>query len=249
MPSGNAPSESKATQMIFCDMGVGNKDGQFSVYDAIIRKLIAQGIPAQEIASIGDDDTDLKKARLFDKVRSGDVRVAARQHPENGHRHQRAEAARCPAPPGCPVEARRSRAARGPHPTPGQPARRSGDLPLRHRRHLRRLYVADLETKAEFIAQVMNGDMSIRRVEDMDEQTLSYAEVKAIASGNPAVLTLAKIDMEAQRLTQLSRAHRNEQYRHAPDHPPDGRCRTCLCWKPGRPELLGTWPPSPPTAA
>lgn len=59
----------------------------------------------------------------------------------------------------------------------------------------------------------MKGDLSIRRMEEMDDQTLSYAEVKAIASGNPAVLTLAKMEIEAQRLTQLARAHRNEQYR------------------------------------
>ena len=71
-----------------------------------------------------------------------------------------------------------------------------GDLPLRHRRIFRRLHVAGLETKARFIAQVMTGDNAVRRAEDIGGQELSYAEVKAIASGNPAVLTLAEADVE-----------------------------------------------------
>src|SRR5207245_7256085 len=69
-----------------------------------------------------------------------------------------------------------------------------------------------LETKARFIAQVLTGDSSVRRAEDIGAQELSYAEVKAIASGNPAVLTLAEADAELQRLTLLKRNHRDEQY-------------------------------------
>lgn len=205
--------ESRATQLIFCDLGVGDKDGQFSVYHAICRKLTALGIPDGDIAAIGDYGTDSKKAQLFARVQSGDVRILLGSTQKMGtgtNVQQRLIALHHADAPWKPaeVEQREGRILR------------QGNL---HDEVEIYRYVTEgsfdaymwqtLQTKAEFINQVMKGDMSIRRMEDMDEQTLSYAEVKAIASGNPAVLTLAKIEMEAQRLTQLSRAHTNEQYR------------------------------------
>lgn len=205
--------DNKATQMIFCDLGVSNKDGQFSVYDAVVRRLIEKGIPAAEIACMGDYDTDQKKARLFAKVRRGDVRVLLGSTQKMGT--------------GTNVQERLIALHHLDAPwKPAEVEQREGRILRQGNQNIEveiYRYVTEgsfdaymwqtLQTKAEFISQVMKGDMSIRRMEDMDEQTLSYAEVKAIASGNPAVLTLAKIDMEAQRLSQLSRAHRNEQYR------------------------------------
>ena len=203
----------RATQMIFCDLGVSNADGQFSVYDAITRKLREKGVPAAEIACMGDYDTDSKKARLFSSVRNGDVRVLLGSTQKMGT--------------GTNVQQRLVTLHHVDAPwKPAEVEQREGRILRQGNQHdeveIYR-YVTEgsfdaymwqtLQTKAEFINQVMKGDMSIRRMEDMDEQTLSYAEVKAIASGNPAVLTLAKMDMEVQRLSQLGRAHKNEQYR------------------------------------
>ena len=106
------------------------------------RSSSPRGIPREQIAAIGDADTDAKKQALFEKVRQRHGPGADRQHAEDGHRHQRAEAAGRPASPRRPVEAGRGRAARGPHPPAGQRERGSGDLPLRHRRIVRRLHVA-----------------------------------------------------------------------------------------------------------
>ena len=204
--------EHKATQLIFCDLGISNKAGQFSVYDALIGKLIAKGIPPEEIASMVDYNTDAKKASVFAKVRNGDVRVLLGSTQKMGtgtNVQDRLVALHHLDAPWKPaeVEQREGRILR------------QGNM---HDEVEIYRYVTEgsfdaymwqtLQTKAEFINQVMKGDMSIRRIEDMDDQTLSYAEVKAIASGNPAVLTLAKMDMEIQRLTQLARAHKNEQY-------------------------------------
>ena len=206
-------TESKATQLVFCDLGVSNKNGQFSVYDAVIQKLRARGIPREEIANIGDSNTDTKKARLFEQVRNGDVRILLGSTQKMGtgtNVQERLVALHHVDAPWKPAEVEQ----------------REGRILRQGNAHdtveLYR-YVTEgsfdaymwqtLQTKAAFINQIMQGDMSIRRIEDMDEQSLSYAEVKAIASGNPAVLTLAKMDMELQRLTQLARAHKNEQYR------------------------------------
>ena len=204
--------EDRSTQLIFCDLGVGNKDGQFSAYDAIIRKLTERGIPAPEIANIGDYKTDRKKAQLFKQVRDGDVRILLGSTAKMGT--------------GTNVQKRLIALHHVDAPwKPAEVEQREGRILRQGNEHdevdIFR-YVTEgsfdaymwqtLQTKAEFINQIMKGDMSIRRIEDMDEQALSYAEVKAIASGNPAVLTLAKMDMESQRLTQLARAHENEQY-------------------------------------
>ena len=204
--------ETKSTQLLFCDLGVSNKNGQFSVYDAIIDTLEAKGIPADEIANIGDYKTDQKKARLFEQVRSGDVRILLGSTAKMGtgtNVQERLYALHHVDAPWKPAEVEQ----------------REGRILRQGNAHEEveiYRYVTEgsfdaymwqtLQTKAEFINQVMKGDMSIRRIEDMDDQSLSYAEVKAIASGNPAVLTLAKMDMEVQKLTQLSRAHTNEQY-------------------------------------
>ena len=148
-------------------------------------------------------------------LREGQARLGARadrQHAENGHRHQRPETPGRPASPRRPLEAGRGRATRRPHPPPGQRERGSGDLPLRHRRIIRRLYVAGPGNQGPVHRQVITGDNAARRAEDIGGQELSYAEVKAIASGNPAVLTLAEADAELQRLTLLKKNHLDEQY-------------------------------------
>ncbi len=203
----------RATQMIFCDLGVNGKDGQHSVYQDVITKLEQMSIPAGEIANIGDYNTDAKKEQLFERVRKGDVRVLLGSTAKMGtgtNVQDRLIALHHLDAPWKPaeVEQRDGRILR----------QGNGNEEVQLYRYVTEnsfdAYMwQTLETKAGFINQVMAGESSLRRMQDVDDQTLSYAEVKAIASGNPAMMTLAKIDMEIQRLSRLKRAHADEQYR------------------------------------
>ncbi len=202
----------RATQMIFCDMGVHPTPWGYSAYDEIVRKLTARGIPRAQIAAIGDADSDAKKQALFERVRSGQVRVllGSTQKMGTGTNVQRRLVALhhldAPWKP-AEVEQREGRILR----------QGNGHAEVAVYRYVTTgsfdsyMWQA-LETKARFIAQVTGGDNAARRAEDVGGQELSYAEVKAIASGNPAVLTLAEADAELQRLSVLKRNHADEQY-------------------------------------
>ena len=202
----------RGTQMIFCDMGVNPTPWGYCVYDDVIAKLVAAGIPKSEIATVGDADSDAKKQSLFERVRNGSVRVLIGSTAKMGT--------------GTNVQKRL--AALHHLDAPWKPA----EVEQREGRILRQgntneevaiyRYVTEgsfdaymwqaLETKARFISQVMTGEVAVRRAEDIGGQELSYAEVKAIASGNPAVLTLAEADAELQRLAVLRKNHADEQY-------------------------------------
>jgi N12 class adenine-specific DNA methylase len=202
----------RSTQMIFCDMGVHPTPWGYSAYDQVISKLIAKGVPAAEIATIGDADTDAKKQVLFGKVRNGTVRIllGSTQKMGTGTNVQKKLVAMhhldAPWKP-AEVEQRDGRILRQGNENPEVAIYR---------------YVTQgsfdsymwqaLETKAKFISQVMTGDNTARKAEDVGGQELSYAEVKAIASGNPAVLTLAETDAELKRLAILKKNHLDEQY-------------------------------------
>ncbi len=202
----------RGTQMIFADMGVNPTPWGYSPYEEIIEKLVEQGIPREQIAAIGDAESDAKKQALFEKVRNGSVRVLIGSTAKMGT--------------GTNVQKRL--VALHHLDAPWKPA----EVEQRDGRILRQgntneevaiyRYVTEgsfdaymwqaLETKARFISQVMSGENALRRAEDIGGQELSYAEVKAIASGNPAVLTLAEADAELQRLTLLKKNHLDEQY-------------------------------------
>src|SRR5208337_2768622 len=180
--------------------------------DDIIEKLAASGIPRQQIAAIGDADSDAKKQALFDKVRSGSVRVLIGSTTKMGtgtNVQKRLAALHHLDAPWKPaeVEQREGRILR----------QGNGNAEVAIYRYVTEgsfdayMWQA-LETKARFIAQVMSGQSAVRRAEDIGGQELSYAEVKAIASGNPAVLTLAEADAEIQRLALLKKNHLDEQY-------------------------------------
>jgi N12 class adenine-specific DNA methylase len=202
----------RGTQMIFCDMGVNPTPWSYGVYDDVTRKLIAAGVPADQIAAVGDADSDAKKQSLFDRVRSGAVRVliGSTQKMGTGTNVQKRLAALhhldAPWKP-AEVEQREGRILRQGN---------SNEQVAIYR------YVTEgsfdaymwqaLETKARFISQVITGDTAARRAEDIGSQELSYAEVKAIASGNPAVLTLAEADAELGRLAILRKNHADEQF-------------------------------------
>src|ERR1700731_516009 len=193
-------------------MGVHPTPWGYSPYGEIIAKLVARGIPSSQIAAAGDADSDSKKLALFEKVRSGSVRVLIGSTQKMGT--------------GTNVQKRLVALHHLDAPwKPAEVEQRDGRI-LRQGNENKEVaiyrYVTEgsfdaymwqaLETKARFISQVMTGDNALRRAEDIGGQELSYAESKAIASGNPAVLTLSEADAELQRLTLLKKHHLDEQY-------------------------------------
>ena len=207
-----ATAAQRCAQLVFCDLSTP-KDKGFSVYRDMADKLERLGVPEREIAFIQDYDSDASKLALFREVRSGKVRILFGSTQKMGS--------------GTNVQERLI--ALHHLDAPWRPA----DVEQREGRILRQgnknavvsvfRYVTEgsfdaymwqtLETKAKFIAQVMSGDMTIRRVEDLESAALTYAEVKAIASGNPLVIEKAQVDAELMRLTRLRSAHAEEQYR------------------------------------
>lgn len=202
----------RGTQIVFCDLGVNPTPWGYSAYDDVIGKLVQSGLPAEQIAAIGEADSDARKRALFDQVRVGQVRVllGSTQKMGTGTNVQKRLVALhhldAPWKP-AEVEQREGRILRQ--------GNENEEVAIYR-------YVTEgsfdtcmwqaLETKARFIAQIMTGDNAVRRAEDIGGQELSYAEVKAIASGNAAVLTLAEAVAELQRLTILKRNHRDEQF-------------------------------------
>jgi N12 class adenine-specific DNA methylase len=207
-----ATKDDRLTQLVFCDLSTP-KDNGFSVYDDMAEKLVKLGVPQTEIAFIQDYDADNAKLALFRSVNAGKTRVLFGSTQKMGS--------------GTNVQERL--VALHHLDAPWRPA----DVEQREGRILRQgnknaavqiyRYVTEgsfdaymwqtLETKAKFITQVMSGDMTVRRIEDLDSTALTYAEVKAIASGNPLVIEKAQVDAELMKLTQLRSAHAEEQYR------------------------------------
>jgi N12 class adenine-specific DNA methylase len=205
-------ADRKSTQIVFSDFGVNPTAWGFSAYQEIIDKLVARGVPREQIADIGDADTDGKKQALFEKVRQGSVRVLLGSTAKLGT--------------GTNVQKRLVALHHLDAPwKPAEVEQRDGRI-LRQGNENAEVavyrYVTEgsfdaymwqaLETKAKFISQVMTGESAVRRAEDVAGQELSYAEVKAIASGNPAVLVLAEADAELQKLAVMRRNHADEQY-------------------------------------
>jgi N12 class adenine-specific DNA methylase len=204
--------EVRGTQLVFCDLGVNPTPWGYSVYDELISKLVASGIPRWQVAAVGNAESDAKKQALFERVRQGTVRVliGSTQKMGTGANVQRRLCAlhHLDAPW-----------------KPAEVEQREGRI-LRQGNENKEVFIyryvtegsfdafmwQALETKARFISQVMTGQSGVRQAEDIGGQELSYAEVKAIASGNPAVLTLAEADAELQRLFTLRKHHADEQF-------------------------------------
>jgi hypothetical protein len=193
-------------------MGVNPTAWGYSVYQEIIDKLVKAGVVRQDIATIGDADTDAKKQVLFEKVRAGAIRVLLGSTQKMGtgtNAQKRLVALHHLDAPWKPaeVEQRDGRILR------------QGNM---HEEVSIYRYVTEgsfdaymwqvLEIKARFISQMITGSSIVRVAEDIGVQELSYAEVKAIASGNPAILTLAEADAELQRLAVLKKHHADEQF-------------------------------------
>ena len=203
----------KLTQLIFCDLSTPKNDGNFNVYEDIKGKLLASGVLESEIAFIHDADTDAKKTALFSKVRSGDVRILMGSTQKMGA--------------GTNVQ---DRLIAVHHLDVGwKPA----DLTQRNGRIIRQgnrnkevqiyNYVTNgtfdaylfqtLENKQKFISQIMTSKSPVRACEDVDEQALSFAEIKALCAGNPAIKEKMDLDIEVARLKVLRADHLSQQYR------------------------------------
>jgi N12 class adenine-specific DNA methylase len=208
----DSTKEGRLTQLVFCDLSTPSDKG-VSVYRDMADKLQQLGVPDNEIAFIQDYDADAAKLALFRDVRAGKIRLLFGSTQKMGsgtNVQERLIALHHLDAPWRPadVEQREGRILRQGNKNPSVQIYR---------------YVTEgsfdaymwqtLETKAKFIAQVMSGDMTVRRLEDMDSAALTYAEVKAIASGNPLVIEKAQVDAELIRLTRLRHAHAEEQYR------------------------------------
>ena len=202
----------KGTQLVFCDLSTPTARGRFSVYHEIRAGLVAKGIPFDQVAFIHDFNTDLQKENLFRTVREGKVRVLLGSTSKMGV--------------GTNVQTRVC--AIHDLDCPWRPA----DLEQRDGRGVRQgnlnaeidlfRYVTEasfdsyswqcLETKQRFISQVMCGDTSLRSIDDVESTALSYAEIKALASGNPKVLEKAGIDADVSKLSVLKTAWQNNAY-------------------------------------
>jgi len=206
-------AEQRLTQLVFCDLSIPTGGKGFSVYEDMRDKLVARGVPAEEIAFVQDYDSDAAKLALFRDIRAGKVRILFGSTQKMGtgtNVQERLVALHHLDAPWRPadVEQREGRILRQGNTNPEVQIFR---------------YVTEesfdaymwqtLETKAKFIAQVMNGESDLRRIEDIDGTALTYAEVKAIASGNPMVIEKASIDAELARLTRLHKQHHETQYR------------------------------------
>lgn len=202
----------RGTQLVFCDLSTPSADGRFSVYNDLRAKWIAKGIPSQEIAFIHEHDTDAAKSKLFKAVREGKVRILLGSTSKMGMgtnvqtKLYALHHLDCPWRP-ADVEQRDGRIER----------QGNTNAVIEIYRYVTKgsfdaYSWQTLETKAKFIAQVMTGTLGARSVEDVELAALSYAEVKALASGNPLVMEKAGIDAELAKLSLLKSQWRSTQW-------------------------------------
>ena len=205
--------DQKLTQLLFCDLSTPKNDGNFNVYDDIRKKLVAAGVPENEIEFIHNADTEAKKTALFSKVLSGDVRVLLGSTAKMGA--------------GTNVQ---SRLVAVHHLDVGW---KPSDMTQRNGRIIRQgnmnkevkvfNYVTEgtfdsylfqtLENKQRFISQIMTSKSPVRSCEDVDEQALSYAEIKALCAGNPLIKEKMDLDVQVAKLKVLKADHQSQKFR------------------------------------
>lgn len=204
----------RLTQLVFCDLSTPKGDGQFNVYEALRLELIGLGIPQAEISFMHEAETDVQKAKLFRKVREGAVRVLLGSTARMGvgtnvqNLLKAMHHLDCPWRP-CDVEQRDGRILRQ-----GNTCEEVEIIRYVTEGSFDAYSWQTVLTKAKFIAQVMSGDRGLRSIEDVELATLSYAEVKALASGNPLVIEKAGVDADVARYTTLFSVWRNQRYRN-----------------------------------
>ena len=202
----------RSTQLVFCDLSTPKADGSFNVYDDLRRKLLEMGIPENEIAYIHTANTEVKKAELFAKVRGGEVRILMGSTAKMGagtNVQDRLIALHdldCPWRPSD-LQQRLGRIVRQGNQNPEVEIFRyvtEGTFDA---------YLYQLvESKQRFIAQIMTSKLPARAAEDVDETALSYAEIKALATGNPQIIEKCNLDMEVSKLNMLRASHLSQRY-------------------------------------
>ena len=205
-------SEKRLTQLFFCDLSTPKNDGSFNVYDDIRQKLIARGVPADEIKFIHEADTEAKKLELFKKVRRGDVRIlmGSTQKMGAGTNVQNKLAASsdldCPWRPSD-LEQRLGRSIRQ--------GNENAEV------HIYRFVTEEtfdaylyqlVEGKQKFASQIMTSKSPVRSCEDIDGTALSYAEIKMLATGNPHIKEKMDLDIQVQKLRLLKSSFLSEKY-------------------------------------
>lgn len=202
----------RSTQMIFCDLSTPKDDGTFSVYDDIHAKLLELGIPENEIAFIHNAKSEVQKKDLFGKVRSGQVRIllGSTQRMGAGTNCQQKLIALhhldCPWRPSD-LQQREGRIIRQGNENP------EVDIYSYVTEGTFDAYLYQLvESKQKFISQIMTSKSPVRSAEDVDEQALSYAEIKALASGNPMIKEKMDLDIEVSKLKLLKANHLSQKY-------------------------------------
>ena len=205
-------SEKRLTQLFFCDLSTPRNDGSFNVYDDIRQKLIARGVPAEEIKFIHNADTEAKKLELFKKVRRGDVRIlmGSTQKMGAGTNVQDRLAASsdldCPWRPSD-LEQRLGRSIRQ--------GNKNTEVHI-YRFVTKETFDAYLyqlvEGKQKFASQIMTSKSPVRSCEDIDETALSYAEIKMLATGDPNIKEKMDLDIQVQKLRLLKSSFLSEKY-------------------------------------
>ena len=205
-------AEQRSAQLLFCDLSTPKSDGSFNVYDDIRKKLIARGIPAEEIKFIHEADTEAKKQELFKKVRRGEVRVLIGSTAKMGagtnvqNKLIASHDLDCPWRPSD-LEQRA-----------GRTVRQGNENPVvwLYRYVTEETFDAYLyqlvEGKQKFASQIMTSKSPVRSADDIDETALSYAEIKMLATGNPYIKEKMDLDIQVQRLRLLKSSYLSEIY-------------------------------------
>ena len=203
----------RTTQLIFCDLSTPKGDGTFNVYDDVRNKLVARGIPKEEIAFIHEYNTEAKKADLFAKVRAGQVRILMGSTPKLGAGTNVQDRLIALHHLDCPWK-------------PSDLEQQEGRI-LRQGNQNEKVkifrYVTEntfdaymwqiLENKQKFISQIMTSKSPVRACEDVDDTALSYAEIKALATGNPYIKEKMDLDVQVSKLKLLKANHTSQIYR------------------------------------
>ena len=202
----------KSAQLVFCDLSTPHNDGHFNVYEDIRSKLIAKGIPENEIAFIHNAETEAKKKDLFAKVRSGQVRVLIGSTFKMGagtNVQKRLIALHhidCPWRP-ADLQQREGRIIRQGNENP------TVEIYTYVTKETFDSYLYQMvENKQKFIGQIMTSKSPVRSAEDVDEQALSYAEIKALATGNPYIKEKMDLDVQVSKLKLLKQNHLSQRY-------------------------------------
>lgn len=205
-------SEDKSAQLVFCDLSTPHNDGKFNVYDDLKTKLIGRGIPEEEIAFIHDANTDARKQELFNKVRRGQVRVLIGSTQKMGAGTNCQDRLIALHDLDCPWR-------------PSDLIQRSGRIIRQGNKNPEvdiYRYVTEgtfdaylyqlVENKQRFISQIMTSKTPVRFAEDIDETALSYAEIKALAAGNPDIIEKTELDTQVAKLKLLKQNYLSEKY-------------------------------------